>query len=88
MTGHEGIRAIALASGGLDSVVSLAQAREEMEIRLVVFMNYGQRDDFNHWLLTGASVFAILTSTTGLAIWWGRRRWPLRRRSQPTDVAM
>ncbi len=43
MTGHEGIWAIALASGGLDSVVSLAQAREKMEIRLVVFMNYGQR---------------------------------------------
>jgi 7-cyano-7-deazaguanine synthase len=36
-------RAVALVSGGLDSVVSLAQAAETMEIRLVLFFNYGQR---------------------------------------------
>ncbi len=43
MTGRAGIRAVALASGGHDSVVSLAQDREEMEIRLGDFRNYGQR---------------------------------------------
>jgi 7-cyano-7-deazaguanine synthase len=36
-------RAIALVSGGLDSVVSLARALEEREVRLVLFVNYGQR---------------------------------------------
>ena len=43
MAQQQGRRAIALASGGLDSVVSLARAREEMDVRLVLFMNYGQR---------------------------------------------
>ncbi|MFQ5512462.1 MAG: 7-cyano-7-deazaguanine synthase [Candidatus Krumholzibacteriia bacterium] len=43
MTHHSGRRAIALVSGGLDSVVSLAGAREELEVRLVLFMNYAQR---------------------------------------------
>ena len=36
-------RAVVLLSGGLDSVVSLARADNEMEIRLVLFVNYGQR---------------------------------------------
>jgi 7-cyano-7-deazaguanine synthase len=36
-------RSIALVSGGLDSVVSLARAREETEVRLVLFADYGQR---------------------------------------------
>lgn len=35
-------RAVALVSGGLDSVVSLAIADRELEIRLVLFCNYGQ----------------------------------------------
>ena len=43
MTTDQDKRAIALVSGGLDSVVSLAQAGEELEVRLVLFMNYGQR---------------------------------------------
>jgi 7-cyano-7-deazaguanine synthase len=38
-----GKRAIALVSGGLDSVVSLAKAHESMDIRLVLFANYGQQ---------------------------------------------
>ena len=46
-------------------------------------MDYGQRDDFNHWLLTGASVLAILTSATGLAIWFVRWRRPGRKQTQP-----
>ena len=36
-------RSIALVSGGLDSVVSLARAREETDVRLVLFADYGQR---------------------------------------------
>ncbi len=36
-------RAIVLLSGGLDSVVSLAKARQEMEVRLALFFDYGQR---------------------------------------------
>lgn len=36
-------RAIVLLSGGLDSVVSLAKANEQMEIRLTLFVNYRQR---------------------------------------------
>ena len=38
-----GNRAIVLLSGGLDSVVSLALADKELEVRLVLFLNYGQR---------------------------------------------
>ncbi len=35
--------AVALISGGLDSVVSLAFAREHYDVRLVLFFDYGQR---------------------------------------------
>jgi 7-cyano-7-deazaguanine synthase len=36
-------RSIALVSGGLDSVVSLARAIQEREVRTVAFFDYGQR---------------------------------------------
>jgi 7-cyano-7-deazaguanine synthase len=36
-------RSIALVSGGLDSVVSLARAVVERDVRLVMFFDYGQR---------------------------------------------
>lgn len=36
-------RAIALVSGGLDSVVSLAAAVRELDVRLALFFDYGQR---------------------------------------------
>ncbi len=42
-SGCAGKRAVALVSGGLDSVVSLAIADRELEVRLVLFCNYGQR---------------------------------------------
>jgi len=35
--------AVALVSGGLDSVVSLAAADRELDVRLVLFCDYGQR---------------------------------------------
>jgi len=40
---RESARSVALVSGGLDSVVSLARAREETDVRLVLFADYGQR---------------------------------------------
>jgi 7-cyano-7-deazaguanine synthase len=36
-------RAVVLVSGGLDSVVSLAHALNELDVRLVLFFNYNQR---------------------------------------------
>jgi len=47
-------------------------------------MDYRQRDDFNHLLLTSASVLAVLTSASGLVLWAYRlprirRRTPARR---------
>ncbi len=35
-------------------------------------MDYRDREDFNHWLLTTMSVLAILTSASGLVIWGPR----------------
>jgi uncharacterized iron-regulated membrane protein len=43
-------------------------------------MDYKNRESINHWLLTGASVLAVLTSASGLGLWW----WRLpRRRPKP-----
>jgi len=36
-------RAVALVSGGLDSVVALALARHRIDVRLLLFVDYGQR---------------------------------------------
>ncbi len=36
-------RAVVMVSGGLDSVVSLAKATTELDVRLALFFNYGQR---------------------------------------------
>lgn len=35
-------------------------------------MDYRNRDDFNHWLLTTMSLFAVFTSASGLVLWWWR----------------
>ncbi len=35
-------------------------------------MDYGARSNFNHPLLTGMSALAILTSASGLILWWWR----------------
>jgi uncharacterized membrane protein YkoI len=42
-------------------------------------MDYEERDNINHWLLIGASALAIVTSATGLALWWYRIPWRKRR---------
>lgn len=43
LSGNRVKRAVALVSGGLDSVVSLAQATVEFDVRVVLFFDYGQR---------------------------------------------
>ena len=49
-------------------------------------MDYRGRDDFNHPLLTIASLLAIATSGTGLTLWaW--RVLPIRRRKKPSVSA-
>ncbi len=35
-------------------------------------MDYRDRDNFNHWLLSLMSLLAILTSASGLVLWWWR----------------
>ena len=42
-------------------------------------MDYGERNSFNHWLLTGMSVLAIATSISGLVLWSWRLRGVFRR---------
>lgn len=41
-------------------------------------MDYREREDFNHWLLTTMSLVAVLTSASGLVMWGSRL--PMRRR--------
>jgi uncharacterized iron-regulated membrane protein len=43
-------------------------------------MDYKERDDFNHPLLTGFSVLAMATSLSGLVLWTWRARTALARR--------
>ena len=35
-------------------------------------MDYRNRENINHWLLSGMSILAILTSVSGLVLWWWR----------------
>jgi hypothetical protein len=42
-------------------------------------MDYREREDFNHWLLTCMSALAVLTAATGLTLWGIRGRSWLRR---------
>ncbi len=41
-------------------------------------MDYRERENFNHWLLTAASTLAVLTAGSGLALWGWRVANPLR----------
>jgi len=51
-------------------------------------MDYRERENFNHWLLTGFSALAILTSASGVALWGWRVGSRLRRgRLLPTEAA-
>ncbi len=49
-------------------------------------MDYGARENFNHWLLSGMSALAMLTSASGLALWWWRRPGWMRRKPKRLDV--
>ena len=51
-------------------------------------MDYGQRENFNHWLLSTMSILAILTSMTGLALWLLRLPLRLRPRLLKRRVAV
>ena len=37
-------------------------------------MDYRNREDFNHWLLTGMALLALLTSASGVVLWGWRVR--------------
>ncbi len=50
-------------------------------------MDYGQRTNFNHWLLTTMSVLAITTSASGIVLWWWRVPRLTGRASRRNDGA-
>ncbi len=47
-------------------------------------MDYGGRDDFNSWLLIGASTFGLITISSGWLLWFVRlrRRWKKRSKTK------
>ncbi len=48
-------------------------------------MDYGQRDNFNHILLTAFSVLAVLTAASGISLWtWRAGTWIGRSRRRGT----
>ncbi|MGB0716683.1 MAG: PepSY domain-containing protein [Phycisphaerae bacterium] len=51
-------------------------------------MDYRGRQNFNHWLLSAMSVMAILTSSTGLVLWWWRIPRRRKREVERAEVAM
>ncbi|HNO78131.1 MAG TPA: PepSY domain-containing protein [Phycisphaerae bacterium] len=69
------------------AVTGDVQARRNRSWRIFDFfwmlhiMDYGQRENFNHWLLTGASAMAVATSATGILLWGLRLK---RRRRAAT----
>lgn len=62
------------------AVTGAVQARRNQTWRVFDFfwmlhiMDYSEREDFNHWLLTAASVLAVATSASGILLWWLRIR--------------
>ncbi|MHC4910223.1 MAG: PepSY domain-containing protein [Planctomycetota bacterium] len=76
----------------IDAVSGQVHARRNRSWRVFDFlwmlhiMDYKDRDDFNHPLLTSFSVLAVVTSLTGMAL-WGWRMAP-RRRSASADAVM
>ena len=73
----------------VDAATGAITARRNRSWRIFDFfwmlhtMDYGGRDDFNHPLLTAASVLAILASGSGLTLWGWRASSRLRRRGKP-----
>ncbi len=49
-------------------------------------LDYNGREDFNHWLLQGMSLLAILTSASGITLWWwSRPKWMRRKKLYRDD---
>ncbi|QKK08426.1 MAG: PepSY domain-containing protein [Planctomycetota bacterium] len=72
----------------VDAATGAITARRNRSWRLFDFfwmlhtMDYGGRDDFNHPLLTGASILAILASGSGLTLWGWRATSQIRRKTE------
>lgn len=82
-----GRRAIALVSGGLDSVVSLAAAHRELEVRLALFADYGQRAvERERAAALGAATFFQLPFVEVDLGWLGELSPPGMRRGAPGDA--
>ena len=71
----------------VDAWTGAVTARRNRQWRIFDFfwmlhtMDYSGRDDFNHPLLTGFSILAILTALTGLTLWAWRAQSRWKRRS-------
>jgi 7-cyano-7-deazaguanine synthase len=61
MTARRKTRAVAMVSGGLDSVVALALAHRDLDVRLVLFFDYAQRsrDSERASVLSVASYYGL-----------------------------
>jgi len=61
-------RAVAMVSGGMDSLVSLAMARSALDVRLILFFDYGQRarDGERVSVVNIASYYGIPLQEVGL----------------------
>lgn len=76
----------------VDPVTGVVLKRRNSVWRLFDFfwmlhiMDYGGRDNFNHPLLTGMSILAVVTSASGLILWWWRI--PRKRKSQAEKTAV
>ena len=73
----------------IDPVNGEVLARRSRKWRIFDFfwmlhiMDYGQREDFHHPLLTGASSLAVLTALSGILLWGYRMFRPRRRPVRP-----
>lgn len=81
-------KSIALVSGGLDSLVSLARASAERDVRLVLFFDYGQRarDSERVSAMSAANYYGIPFADVDIR--WLEELAPAgMRRSGPGDAA-
>ena len=82
-------KSIALVSGGLDSLVSLARASAERDVRLVLFFDYGQRarDSERVSAMSAANYYGIPFADVDIR--WLEELAPAgMRRSGPGDASL